>query len=177
MFDLSLSPPPPLPTRPLGSCLGFVRIRRHAVQCIFWQYNQGTCTCTCALYNHPPYVHIYTSSLCIHVYTWLCVLDRVLPRKYLMHRGWAWFGWSLWPHQSFWIPHIKEILKAWGPAMLKGPGENIETLDHSERLNCYYFVQVWDTTSFKCMNTLTGHDGIVLALCALKWVCYVPTCS
>ena len=29
------------------------------------------------------------------------------------------------------------------------------------------FPKVWDTTSFKCMNTLTGHDGIVLALCAL----------
>ncbi|CAI8007245.1 E3 ubiquitin-protein ligase TRAF7 [Geodia barretti] len=28
-------------------------------------------------------------------------------------------------------------------------------------------IKVWDTTSFKCMNTLTGHDGIVLALCAL----------
>ena len=30
---------------------------------------------------------------------------RVLPRIKWRPSGWAWFGRSLWPHQSFWFPH------------------------------------------------------------------------
>lgn len=31
------------PLLPLGSGLGSVCVRRYAIQCILWQYNQGTC--------------------------------------------------------------------------------------------------------------------------------------
>ena len=32
-------------------------------------------------------------------------VGRVLPRMKWRPSGWAWFGRSLWPHQSFWFPH------------------------------------------------------------------------
>ena len=60
-------------------------------------------------------------------YNRYCISTRVLPRPNLRHSGWAWSGRSLWPHQSFWLPHQEIwILKAWGAAMLKGPRENTE---------------------------------------------------
>ena len=52
------------------------------------------------------------------------VTFRVLPRKNLMHSGWAWFGQSLWPHQSFWLQHQKNMDIEGGAAMLIGPGVN-----------------------------------------------------
>ena len=54
--------PSSLPSFPLGSSLGSVCIRRHAFQCIFRQYNQGTCS----LFNYPPYIStliLYITSL------------------------------------------------------------------------------------------------------------------
>ena len=44
------------------------------------------------------HTHTSTSTMsCTYMYKYMY---RVLPRKILRHSGWAWFGWSLCPHQS-----------------------------------------------------------------------------
>ena len=54
-------------------------------------------------------------------------ISRVLPRNNLRHSGWVWFGWSLWPHQSFWLLHQRNMdIEGMGATILKGPRENTE---------------------------------------------------
>ena len=54
---------------------------------------------------HPLEQCIYMYSVCTQC-TCKCRVRKmrtsimILPRKMARHSGWAWFGWSLWPHQS-----------------------------------------------------------------------------
>ena len=66
-------------------------------------------SCICEPYFRSKYSMFQLHVHSIAVYS-LCIRDhRVLPRKILRHSGWVWFGWSLWLHQSFRLPHQRNI--------------------------------------------------------------------
>ena len=73
-------------------------------------YYGSKCSLTCALYSS--YIYVY----------------RVLPKKIFGIAGGCGLG-GVCDHISHLGYQIKEklVLKAWGAAMLKGPGENTET--------------------------------------------------
>ena len=48
--------------------------------------------------------------------------NQGFPQEILMHSGWAWFGWSLRPHQR------NMDIEGMGAAMLKGHGGNTASL-------------------------------------------------
>ena len=53
------------------------------------------------------------------------------PDISLRQSGWAWFGWSLWPHQTIEVTHQRKTSMegmGGGGTLLKGPGENIDVI-------------------------------------------------
>ena len=54
------------------------------------------------VHNTYAYINVHSSS-------------RVLPRINIGLSGWVWFGQSLWPHQSLWLPHQRnEVMEGMG---------------------------------------------------------------
>ena len=71
------------------------------------------------------YVH-----MALAVGIWAILLDvQGSPRKDLRHSGWAWFGRSLWPYQSFWVTTSKTYMYGYrrhgGPLCWKGLGRTL----------------------------------------------------
>ena len=65
---------------------------------------------------------------------------KVLPRMNSRPSEWAWFGRSLRPHQSFWLPHQRNrAMEGMGGTVLKGPGENTG-LSNLTVANAYNFI-------------------------------------
>ena len=78
---------------------------------------------------------------------------RVLPRIKWRPSGWAWFGRSLWPHQSFWFPHQRNrAMEGMGDRYAERAwGEHWSWLSRSNR-DCW---QLWWRSHFCCSFSYT----------------------
>ena len=71
-----------------------VCICMHACLCACMCVHVPTCMCDC----------VYESVCIVCMHTCTCT-----QRKILRHSGWAWLGRGLWPYQTFWLPHQRNM--------------------------------------------------------------------